>query len=227
MKRRTRIWLWVGLGFLALVMGLSYSLRPFIKEILAVRVSYILWISDLLFKSTPQVVCWTWLIFVLAVVIYKSLSVSKRDIPRPTPAPLSTFIQRERVGIWSRHVQRAMHGNHFSWLSVGEHLGELSMRVLAHQQRIKLREARLLVENGKTLDLPADVQACIEMRYRPVYINRAGWRAQISRLIRQIWFIVLRREWEQLPGLARHRHVKELDSVLSYLETQLEVRHDD
>ncbi len=225
MSRRLRISLALVVGMAALTVLVSLLLRNYIREILAVRVSYILWVVDLFLKSMPQVVCWAWLIFVLGVVIYKSLSVEKKQ-PPPRPAGLIQLSTRERVGLWSRHVQRAMRGNHFSWLSIGERLGELSARVVAHQQRITLREARLMVEREKIADMPDAVRECLEMRYRPIYINRVGWKESIKRLIRQVWDNSRRREWEQLPGLVRNRHLDEMEVVLSYLESQLEVDHE-
>ena len=79
-----RFW-WMPLVGIPLTIVLTLTVRDFVRDILALPVSRILWFVELAFESIPQAVCWSALLLMVIVIALKSFG-RARASSSATPA---------------------------------------------------------------------------------------------------------------------------------------------
>jgi hypothetical protein len=201
---------------------ISYLLRDFSRQLLGIPITTMLRIIGLFLESTPQVLCWAWLLFMLGVVVYRSLSGRKKEIGRQTSGFLPAE-PRERVAPLSMRVYNAVRGNRFAWLILGEQLGELTIKVLSHLQRVQGLNVRRMITNHEIQDVPEDVLRCIEMRFKPDYFIQVDSWSRMKQFIVDFWEYVWKKDQSRNPWFSYQRKQAQIMRVLDYLESQLGV----
>jgi hypothetical protein len=154
----------------------------------------------------------------------KSLSTSNPPETQAVAEPLQPP-RRERIAFWTNQVTLALTGDQYSRIRMAEFLGDLTLQVLAHQQKADREEIRLLIL-GKKLDIPPEIDACVKARFRQVLEPRPGFWASIWLGFRRRFSIFKKGAKPQIILSPGHVPVDEIEAIIHYLEEQLEV-HDD
>lgn len=201
-----RFW-WAPLVGLPLSVLLMLGLRNFVRDALALPLSYILWLAGLIFDSIPQIWCWTGLLAAVLVIAMRSLDRERRP-PAATP-PQSTRVPLGRITVWTERITMLLRGK-YSRHRFGYFIGKLILDVLSHEERLSLRDIERRLERGE-LELPPAVRDYLFSRLKPGVIG-----APPSLLVRL----------KRLLGLEKPLTVElnaELESIIKFLEDQLEV----
>lgn len=204
---------WRLVGFLALtvllVAVLMAALRDFVREVVVVPLSYLLWFVELILKSIPQFVSWALLLAIVMLLVIRSL----RAEPQPAPKPRAVGARSAgTVEAWLRRIRLRARGQ-YSRERFAQHLGSLVLTVLAYRERLTPRDIQRRLENGD-LAIPPEIRAYLEAEMRPALPRRVGLT---TRLMRRL-------------GLdAAHTSAldRDLEEVVQFLEDQLEVPHGD
>lgn len=199
------------LGVVGLILLLAIPLvllfRDFTREVLMVEILYIVWRLRILFESLPQIPLWTLFLIVVLFIAFRSL------IKRQQPSPASREAKVERQGpvyALSRGIERSATGAYFKW-RLARRLRTLVVEVSAYQHRISSEQTKQSLDEG-TLEAPPEVQAYLQTGLTPIYTLSAG---------------LLARLWQRLsPGAWDAAVDPDLEQVVQFLETQLEVQHD-
>lgn len=196
-----RFW-WVPIVGGVIVIALMLALRTFVRDVLAMPVSYLLWLASLAFKSIPQFIFWMALLLVGLIVALKSLgrkkSIAISRTPSPTPVP-------GRVTAWAERIELLLDGK-YSRHRFGYYIGRLILDVLSHEERLNLRDVEHRIEAGQ-LTLPPDALQYLMARLRPGLPRRPDFRTRLK--------LFLGLENRPTSPLTR-----ELDGVIRYLEEQ-------
>jgi hypothetical protein len=201
-----RFW-WAPLAGLPLIVLLMLSLRDFVRDVLALPLSYTLWFIGLIGKSIPQIWFWTGLLAVVLIIAMRSLSRERR--PPPTTPPQSTRAPLGRITVWTERISMLLKGK-YSRQRFGYFIGKLILDVLSHEERLSLRDVERRLEQGE-LDLPPAVRDYLFSRLKPgITGTRPSFRVWLKRLL----------------GLEKPLTAQldaELESIIKFLEDQLEV----
>jgi hypothetical protein len=214
----------IAVGSTVLVGLIAYALRDVARAVFGTPITYILTIGKLFIESTPQILCWGWLLFILVVAFYRSLSGKKKEIERETLgyAPAGS---RERIAPLSLRIMKAARGNRFAWLLLGEQLGDLTIKVLSHVQRVPGRDIRRMIANKEIKDVPENVARSVEMRYRPDYFTQADTWAQVRQFFTDFWAYTWKRDKSRNPFAASQRQQEQIADIVDYLESQLGLKN--
>ena len=196
-----RFWWVPGIG-VAIVIALMLALRAFVRDVLALPVSHLLWLADLAFKSIPQFVCWMALVLMGLVIALKSLGRKKRVTISKTQ---SSPIVPGRVAAWTERIELLLDGK-YSRHRFGYYIGRLILDVLSHEERLNFRDIERRIEQEQ-LVLPPEVHQYLMARLRPGLPRRPSFLARLKLLL----------GLENQPTSPLNR---ELDSVIRYLEEQ-------
>jgi len=209
---------------LILVIALTWALQDFVREVLIIPLSYFLWLATLIFRSIPQALLWAALLIVVVTIIIKSLHAPRPPLPK-THAPAGE--RPGRVAVWKKRIHMLRHGEysrqHFAW-----HLSGLILEVLAYQERLNPQDIERALETS-ALTIPPEVSAYIEARRRSYFRQRTHFFARLRQRIRR-YFQSERRQSSERTAIGKPDpstpHSETLESVLQFLEEQLEVPHD-
>lgn len=203
MKKYLRL---VGL-ILLLAVPLVLLFKDFTREVLVAEILYIVWRVRILFESLPQIPIWTLFLIVVLFVAVRSL------IKHRQPSPTSREVTAERQGpvyALSRRIERSTTSAYFQW-RLARDLRTLVLEVLVYQHRISSEQSEQFLDVG-TLDAPPEVQAYLQTGLAPVYTLSAG-------LLARLWQRLSPSTWDAAVD-------PDLEQVVQFLETQLEVQHD-
>ena len=204
--------------------GLTYYFKDYVRQVMAIPATRILWFVRLMIDSTPQILFWSLLLIILLVVGVKSLSSSNPPETQAVAEPLQTP-RRARIAFWTHQVTLALTGDPYSRIRMAEFLGDLTLQVLAHQQKMDREEIRLLVLQEK-LDIPPAIEACVKARFRQVLEPRPGFWASIGLGFRSLFPFFKKGAKQQVILFPGQVPGDEIEAVIHYLEEQLEVRDD-
>jgi len=214
----------LGVIVAGIVAILTYYFMDYVRQVMALPATRILWFVRLLIESTPQIFFWGLLLIIFLMVSIKSLSSRNLPVLSTVAEPLQPP-RRERIAFWTIQIAHALSGDQYSRVRMAGYLGDIVLRLVAHQQKEDPERIRLLILQEK-LEIPPEIKACVNARFRPVLEPGPGFWASIwFRLQRLFPFIMKSLKQEkvlssgQTPG-------DEIEAIIHYLEEQLEVRDD-
>jgi hypothetical protein len=203
---------------------LTFYFKDYVRQVLALPVTRILWFLRLLIDSTPQLIFWGLLLFIFFVVVIRSLSAGNPPVVQMVGEPLQSP-RRQRIAFWTNQFAQTLSGDQYSKIRLEGYLGDIAMQVLAHQYKEDPEKIRLLILQDK-LELPPEIKAFVKARYRPVLETRPGFWASIWSGF-QKWFSFFKNRLKQPMILSPGQSPgDEIEAVIHYLEEQLEVRDD-
>jgi len=145
------------LGVIVTAALLAFPLRGVINELVLVPIAYLLWLLKLLYLSLDQAVWWVAAVFVVLVIIGRSLLPELKPVKQLIP-----FARHERgsVETLSLALQKSKKGVYFKWL-IANRLGRLAYQILLQREHGKPRSvfAPLTSEGW---DAPPEVQGYLE-----------------------------------------------------------------
>ena len=162
-------------------------------------VTRILWFVRLMIYSTPQILFWSLLLIIFLVVGVKSLSTGNPPVIQAVAETLEST-RRERIAFWTHQVTLALTGDQYSRIRMAEFLGDLTLQVLAHQQKADREQIRLLILQEK-LDIPPEVEACVKARFRQVLELRPGFWSSIGLGFRSLFLFIKKGPKQQISLL--------------------------
>jgi hypothetical protein len=201
-----------------LALLLMLSLRGFVRETILIPLSYAVWIAGIFIRSTPQAVFWGLLVAVGLILAIRSLWVVG-----PPPATAGEgevrVPRRQRVGFWIFQVYLAREG--YARVRFADFFSRLALETLAFREGVTPAEAEARLQEGE-LETTPEVLAFLRIRRLASSAeegNLFGWLAHRFK----VWIASLDGRGN---GRRRLSSENELEKALSYLEDQLEVKHD-
>ncbi|MGC9393716.1 MAG: hypothetical protein ACP5J4_02540 [Anaerolineae bacterium] len=201
-----RFW-WAPLVGLPLAVLLTLGLRDFVRDVLALPLSYMLWFAGIIFETVPQIWFWTGLIVIALVLAMRSLDRERQ--PPPSEPGKSSRPARGRINVWAERIDMLLKGR-YSRHRFGYFIGKLILDVLSHEERLSFRDLERRLEQDET-DVPPVVREYLFSRLKPAYAEaRPNFLTRLKR------FFGLEK-----PLSARLN--AELETIVKFLEDQLEV----
>jgi hypothetical protein len=201
-----RFW-WAPIVGLPLAVLLTLGLRDFVRDALALPLSYILWFAGIIFETVPQIWFWTGLIVIALVLAMRSLDRERQ--PPPSAPGKSSRPARGRIDVWAERVAMLLKGR-YSRHRFGYFIGKLILDVLSHEERLSFRDLERHLEQGET-EVPPVVRDYLFSRLKPAYAEA-----------RPNFFTRLKRFFGLEKPLAARLNA-ELETIVKFLEDQLEV----
>lgn len=151
--RRVLIWSSIPLGLI-----LAYLLKDYVRAYVLDPFIYLYRIVGLVYRALPQALWWGLFLLVLIFIAIRSLRGEREVNPRKKPEPAS---RASRALVWANLLRSAGRGNYSRWLLARE-MGNLTLRIIAHQERLSPGQARNLLQSGK-ITLPPGIQEYVAM----------------------------------------------------------------
>ncbi len=203
--RLKRILLMVAI-LLVLALPLMFMLEDFVRDAIVIPLAYQVWFLGVILNALPQ----AWL---LAVVIALMLYLGAKSLQRDRSTAWRRQTRRHEtegsVSEWSKRLQLVTRGA-YSQQRFNHQLGQLMLRVLAHEQHLTMRETIRALEDGG-LDVPPELEAYLKEAVRPRRPTEGG-------LLDRIKSIVLGKQTKE--STVRDVAAR-IDPALRYVETQL------
>ncbi len=201
-----RYW-WTPLVGVPLAVLLMLGLRNFVRDTLALPLSYIIWLLGILFQTIPQIWFWVGLVIVALILAIRSLDRERR--PAPAAPGKSLHPARGRIDVWAERVNMLLKGN-YSRQRFGYFIGRLILDVLSHEERINLRDLDRRLEQGE-IDAPPAVRDYLSARLRQNLTEpKPNFLTRLKRFFKL-----------EKPLTAQLN--AELETIVTFLEKQLEV----
>jgi len=205
-ERLKRFW-WVPLTGVPLTLLLMLGLQDFVRNALAIPLSYMLWLLRILLETIPQLWCWTGLLGVVLVIALRSLDREHR--PPSTPPGSQTRLPPGHIDMWATRITMLLQGK-YSRHRFGYFIGKLILDVLSHEERLNYREVERRIEQN-AFDLPPAARDYLYARLKPGLSEApSGFLKWLKRLLRL----------EQPPSVYLNT---ELETIVTFLEDQMEV----
>jgi len=201
-----RFW-WTPLVGLPLAVMLALGLREFVRDALALPLSYMLWFASIIFQTIPQIWFWTGLIVIALIIALRSLDRERQ--PPPSAPGKSARPARGRIDVWAERADMLLKGR-YSRHRFGYFIGKLILDVLSHEERLSFRDLERRLEQGET-DVPPVVREYLFSRLKPAYAE-----------VRPNFLTRLKRFFGLEKSLAPRLNA-ELETIVKFLEDQLEV----
>ncbi len=224
MDRKTFL-LFLLLSLLAALL-VMFVIREFVQQNIALPISFIFWLASLVLKSIPQVFFLALLLTIAFFYALKSLSTTRPVLQTRAAEPIGSR-KRERVGFWMLQIYRArrIFSRQFvdPW-GLKDPLKKLTQEVLAYRYHISTAQVEQRMENGE-MDIPMDILEYLRLDER--------WSRPVSgRKVKRLrdWldgiisWIYRRQTAEPSNDLTFDQH---LESLIEFLEDQLEMNYDD
>jgi len=197
-------------GFIAaLGLPLMFLMENFIRDAIVTPVAYMAWVFGVVLDALPQSYL---LAAVIAVAIYTAARSLSREPPPLKRQRLTSAPPEGTAAAWYRKLELTTRGA-YSEQRIQQHIGQLILQVIAHEQRLPVREIAHRIESGE-IEIPADLN---------VYIKAATYRGlprAPSLWSRLKSFIV----GISSPKNAIRTVALDLDPALRYVEAQLRMK---
>jgi hypothetical protein len=215
---RRNIWKWVltGLGLLVITLILTWVLLDFTRRLVVVPVSYVSWLAKNIISSTHQVFFWVALLLLVGVLIGKSFR-GRYIPPSEASPPESRTPKNSRLSFW---LIQLYYRDETSQGRFADFLDRLVLDILTYAYRLPVRSIEQRLKTGE-IEIPPSVVDFFQKRQSHDRNQNA-----IQKIWRQL-ILYFRELFPQKtasnPDAARD---VELESILSYIEEQLEIHHD-
>lgn len=184
-------------GVLAISILLAFPLRNAVYEAVIIPIAYFLWVLRLFYHSVHQSIWWIAAIFVVLVVLARSLRPIGRIRERVRLKRKPVIGQVENLTVWMKRTER---GIYFKWL-IANRLGKIAHEVLSMRTGGKKR-SYFDPLTGPDWEPDEPVQQYLE----------SGLKGSFADYPRRRWFF----SKPELTPLDLN-----VDNVISYLESQL------
>lgn len=119
-----RVITWTGIVIIALT--LAFPLRTAVYELVIIPVAYMLWLLELWYHAVNQSLWWWVAVFVVLVVLVRSLWPAGRFRRRMRLRSRPAVGQVESLSVWMKRTGR---GTYFKWL-IAHRLGKIAHEIL-------------------------------------------------------------------------------------------------
>lgn len=119
-------------GLFTLLMQ-EFARRAIVTPLLAV-----FWIGRLVFESIPQIAVWWLFLFIVFLIAGRRL-VQYRRARQPAQKPKKA--EQGRIETWAKLLRDAEQETYYKW-RLAQHLQELILTTLAHEERVSYQEMR-------------------------------------------------------------------------------------
>ncbi len=227
----------IGVVFIIIVAVLMLLAQDIIREVVVLPISYLVYATRLLVRTTPQIFFWMATVLLLFVAAYRSLAGRPKKLA-PTPPMLDDFdspneVIRGRASYWMLKAHLAQQGDsEYYQRAFHTALARLVLDVLAYRYRLVPNQIEDRLRAG-TLQVPPEVSEYILsvlVRDDAYRVNAfTGWfKDRFAGLVR--WFRQLMgRLSNSGPAETAPRVDPQVARILKFMEEELEleVLHDD
>jgi hypothetical protein len=201
---KSRTWLWLSAFVLLFTVLLTFLLQDVVRDWVALPLARILRIGNLMLGAVPQVVFWVLLLVIGASIAMRSLMGHEK---RPPSYEGEQEFYPGRVRTLLRWVQREPESAYYRQ-RLAYHLARLARELQALRQK---RTPERFDWRLDSLDAPPEIRAYLQAGMTPSSWTTPG---PLSRFVR----------WLQSRKASPSQDV-DLESVVQFLEDQLEVHH--
>ena len=202
---RTRLLLSVLVLLLAIPLTLLFW--DVARDAIAVPLLYLLWIGDLIFRAVPQLFLWIVFLAIALLFVLRSLRKQKRPVRERRVAETPSTGQ---VWTWARRIYLMERRSYSGWY-FARHLQRLTLEVLAHRERVEVRQIKQRLRTGE-LDVPPELEACLG-----IDPGRAFSKPSLSARLRRLLRLGTETETRTAPPDL------DLEGILQFLEDQLKI----
>lgn len=228
-SRLRYIWIFLAaVAGLALLVLLTWWLRGFVSQVLAMPLAYLLYVVKLLYRSTPQVIFWLFVVGLVLTVALKSLGSADKQFPRTREVD-TYYPRRERVGFWLSQVYMAYDGKTWrrnnSFARFVDYFVRLVVDTLSFRSQLTLRQLEQQIEQGEAQLPTAIIHFLAARRQMGSMISSGGWQRLAFFFRKIIKRKVLEKESDPSEAIFP-TFEQDLESALQYLENQLEINYE-
>jgi len=131
----------------------------YVRFYLIEPVMFLLRIETILYEALPQAVWWGVFLLIIGIIAFRSLA---RNIKFPARRRGHQHGERlSRARTWSRWIELSSRGNYSKWL-LARHLANLTVKTIAHQERLSPEQFRTNLIAGEA-DLPPHVMEYLQV----------------------------------------------------------------
>jgi hypothetical protein len=216
---------------LALSAALLFWARGFIREVIVLPLSYLIWVGGVFLETTPQIFFWAALLLLAGMAAYRSLVGSRRAAAPLAPDVVDYLPERARSGqvaYWAGRIGalRAGRSPYFTG-ALHQAVTRLLLDTLAYRYHLTPNQVEDRLRAG-SLDVPEPVRdyALGGMRRldpEPVPLWQQAW-TRLSTYLR-----ALLRAQPAAPAEQDDldpQNAARVRFIIEYLEKELEVSHD-
>ncbi len=199
--------------FVNLVLAIIF--RDFIRENVLIPILYLFWYIRLGLNSLGETCLWPLALIILMVISFTILRKNKKSAQTDrgySEAP--GRVEEGRVAYWMKYIRRQSMGiENLSFSSL--RMKELVLSVLAYQENLTNAELESEMDQGRVI-IPKELQNIIRS---PDHANEPMTRSASlkNKILR--WFRARSNSHQSADN-------PEMDKLVRYLETQLEIEHD-
>jgi hypothetical protein len=215
-RRNTLKWILITLGVMTIIFLLTWSLLDFSRRLVVVPVSYVSWLVKNIINSTHQFFFWLALLLLVGVLIGKSFR--GRYIPPPEGhTPESRSPKNSRLSFW---LIQLFYRGEITQVRFSDFIDRLMLDVLTYAYGLPVRSIEQRLETGEIV-LPPEVIEYFQKRQS--LVNNRNPLQKLWRKLTLFFRDLLPKKSASNPAAIRDF---ELESILTYLEDQLEIHHD-
>ena len=141
-----------------LALLIAYLMMEVVRRYLLEPMIFAFRIERLIYEALPQALWWGLFIGILAIIALRSMKLKPVSFIGKQPKKEK---RPSRAQAWRRLVTGTDRGTYNRWLLARE-IADLTLRVIAHQERISVGQARNQLKSG-LIQLPAEIQGYVEM----------------------------------------------------------------
>jgi len=210
-------WVLAGMGGLLVVLLLAYTLQDFVRTVIVLPGSYLIWLLRTIFNSLPQILFWGVLIVFAFVLFYKSLT-KKSDPPISEENKELMAARRSRFSFWRLQLY---HRSDISNNRLIEFIDRLVLEVLSFVYSVPAWQVEKRIEN-REIEVPNSLESYLIINRQVPAVFPVTWYRVFLRVIRP-WLQRIRRSPTESPPQSSDQ---ELEEIIHYLEEQLEIHHE-
>jgi hypothetical protein len=200
--------------FVNLILAIVF--RDFIRENVLIPILYLFWYIRLFLRSLGEICLWPIILMIIVVISLiilrkkKKLEQVERGFPEATDQ-----VEEGRVAFWMKYIRRQSMGiENLSFISF--RMKELVLSVLSYKENLTNVELEYELERGN-IAIPEELRNIMQSKDQAIkpMTRSASLKNRVLR-----WF---RSQSKSSQGADNPEMVK----LVRYLETQLEINHDD
>jgi hypothetical protein len=193
----------------AMGLPLMFLMENFIRDVIVTPVAYMAWVAGVVLDALPQSYL---LAAIIAVAIYAAARSLSREPPPPKRHKLTSAPPEGTAAAWYRKLELTTKGA-YSQQRIQQHIGQLILQVIAHEQRLSVREIAHRI-NTDEIEIPAELN---------VYIEAATYRGlpRAPSLLSRLKSFIM---GTSAPKNAIRTVALDLDPALRYVEAQLRMK---
>lgn len=213
--------------FLLGLLILSVFLGGYIRQVVVLPIEFVIYLFGLMLRTTPQSLFWGAMLALALVLVFRSLA-SPRAVMEPLTVRGLKIFRHDRFSFWLVQVWMARRGG-YGRMNFHHHLRRLVIEMLAYQEHLGRREVEQRLKEG-SFDLPVEIQTYLNTWYSDRYERVPSLWRRIGQRFSTAWQQLIYRlnapGPERSARLRNAAELKEIETVLAYLESQLEIKNE-